>query len=424
MIEYNSTALGMYNNSSGFKQFGSLTLDNSATVLLYINIDSSRKYAGAINGGTLSSQTVPGTYDSQPFYALGAYQGGYQQWGEINEMIIVPNCTTLQRQQIEQYLLAKWIYSTGSTGSASTFYYTGGNQSYTVPAGYNALDVYMWGAGGQGAVQPPYGHKGGAGAMVQGTMKAKAGQVLTIIVGEGATNPSANAYGGGGRAYQADGVWYGSAGGGRSAIQVESGTDYVAAGAGAGGGGGAQGGAGGILTGFDGPGNDGEGKGGTQTAGGAGGNQTYPNGRPGAQKTGGNGSTNSYSGGGGGGYYGGGGGGYGGGGGGSSLIANLSLIPGTSVFGYESSNQYSPPNTSSPYYVSGVAAGGVPNNAGVGNGLVVLVPRLIPTPPLFTRPFQPVDIPSCSLWLDAADGSTISLSGTTVTQWNDKSGNG
>jgi hypothetical protein len=210
-------------------------------------------------------------------------------------------------------------------------------------------------------------------------MAVTPGQTLTIIVGEGMNTPDRRSYGGGGRAYQADGVWYGSAGGGRSAIQVVSGTDYVVAGGGAGGGGGVQGGAGGLLTGFDGPGNDGEGKGGTQTAGGAGGTMASPPGQTGSLKTGGNASTNSYSGGGGGGYYGGGGGGYGGGGGGSSYIANLALIPGTTVYGYVSSNQYDPPNTTSPYYQSGVAYGGLSwmNGGGAGNGLVVLIPTNI-----------------------------------------------
>ena len=42
--------------------------------------------------------------------------------------------------------------------------------------------------------------------------------------------------------------------------------------------------------------------------------------------------------------------------------------------------------------------------------------------PLFTRPFQPTDILGCSLWLDAADASSLTLSGSSVTQWNDKSG--
>jgi hypothetical protein len=40
------------------------------------------------------------------------------------------------------------------------------------------------------------------------------------------------------------------------------------------------------------------------------------------------------------------------------------------------------------------------------------------------RAFQPIDVPGCQLWLDAADQSSMTLSGSSVTQWNDKSGNG
>ena len=50
----------------------------------------------------------------------------------------------------------------------------------------------------------------------------------------------------------------------------------------------------------------------------------------------------------------------------------------------------------------------------------------IPTP-VYNRPFQPVDIAGCQLWLDAADTSSNSItfsSGTTVSAWLDKSGNG
>jgi len=36
--------------------------------------------------------------------------------------------------------------------------------------------------------------------------------------------------------------------------------------------------------------------------------------------------------------------------------------------------------------------------------------------------FNPRTIPGCVMWLDAADGSTITLSGSSVTVWNDKSG--
>ena len=38
--------------------------------------------------------------------------------------------------------------------------------------------------------------------------------------------------------------------------------------------------------------------------------------------------------------------------------------------------------------------------------------------------FIPTQVLGCSLWLDAADSSTVTLSGSTATQWNDKSGNG
>ena len=39
-------------------------------------------------------------------------------------------------------------------------------------------------------------------------------------------------------------------------------------------------------------------------------------------------------------------------------------------------------------------------------------------------PFDPTQISGCQLWLDAADSSSLVLSGSNVTQWNDKSGNG
>ena len=38
--------------------------------------------------------------------------------------------------------------------------------------------------------------------------------------------------------------------------------------------------------------------------------------------------------------------------------------------------------------------------------------------------FVPTSISGCSLWLDGADSNTVLLSGGTVSQWNDKSGNG
>ena len=44
--------------------------------------------------------------------------------------------------------------------------------------------------------------------------------------------------------------------------------------------------------------------------------------------------------------------------------------------------------------------------------------------PVFQRTFQPVDIDGCVLWLDAADRQSLTLSGTDVTAWKDKSGSG
>jgi hypothetical protein len=42
----------------------------------------------------------------------------------------------------------------------------------------------------------------------------------------------------------------------------------------------------------------------------------------------------------------------------------------------------------------------------------------------YTRAFNPLDIGGCSLWLDGADGGSMTFSGSNITQWNDKSGNG
>jgi len=42
----------------------------------------------------------------------------------------------------------------------------------------------------------------------------------------------------------------------------------------------------------------------------------------------------------------------------------------------------------------------------------------------FSRRFNPIDISGCAMWFDATDPSTITLSSGSLTQWNDKSGNG
>ena len=62
-------------------------------------------------------------------------------------------------------------------------------------------------------------------------------------------------------------------------------------------------------------------------------------------------------------------------------------------------------------------------------GLTSLYPSIPSTHPFSSvrphlRGFQPTDVPGCQLWLDGADQTSMTLSGSSVTQWNDKSGNG
>jgi hypothetical protein len=60
-------------------------------------------------------------------------------------------------------------------------------------------------------------------------------------------------------------------------------------------------------------------------------------------------------------------------------------------------------------------------------GLVGNLPTAHPyrTAPIFTRPFNPLDIAGCALWLDAADYRTFTFSsGSNVSEWRDKSGLG
>jgi hypothetical protein len=52
------------------------------------------------------------------------------------------------------------------------------------------------------------------------------------------------------------------------------------------------------------------------------------------------------------------------------------------------------------------------------------VKRNIATMTPFFTGFSPRQIPGCALWFDGTDSSTITLSSGSLTQWNDKSGNG
>jgi hypothetical protein len=108
IINNGGTQLGTYhNNTGGFKQFGSLTLDGSTRVVLEVQISSTNTYTASLNGGAFTAATTAGTADN--LYALGNYQLGTQQWGEINELVIYNGAVSASdRATIISYLKQKW----------------------------------------------------------------------------------------------------------------------------------------------------------------------------------------------------------------------------------------------------------------------------------------------------------------------------
>ena len=221
---------------------------------------------------------------------------------------------------------------TSAFASSTTFSYTGSSQTYTVPAGMNALQVSATGAAGGAGY-----YAGGVGSSVASTIPVTPGQTLFVYVGgNGAGGASAaGGFNGGG---SASGYGGGASGGGASDIRTSQNdltTRIIVAGGAGGGGSGyntsAVGGNAGYPTAAAGSGNNSYGTGGGgggQWVGGAGG---YSNvggrGANGAFGQGGRAGLYFYppyygGGGGGGGYYGGGGGGsFAAGGGGSDYVA-------------------------------------------------------------------------------------------------------
>jgi uncharacterized repeat protein (TIGR02543 family) len=309
-------------------------------------------YVSTVNGGTIpttTSITRPGfvftgwnlaANGSGTPYALGgaitvsANTTLYAQWSRITS----PSCAAgVGKGGIQSGTVASTKAGNGCVGisyfasgvnTTVTFNYTGADQSWTVPSGVTAATFYLFGAGGGGNNRT----SGGNGGYATGGYSVTAGQVYTIIVGEGGGGLASAVvagltgkytkltYGGGGRGGSTAGDTYigtFASGGGRSAIRAQGSSSDLATAAGGGGGGyGVCGNGGGGLI--------GEGaRGGTQTAGGA-------SASPSLSGAAGNGSaylggtSNNEGGGGGGGYYGGGDGGdNAGGGGGSSYIALL-----------------------------------------------------------------------------------------------------
>lgn len=216
--------------------------------------------------------------------------------------------------------------------------FTGGVQTFTVPACTDSLIVTVCGAQGGGPT-------GGQGACIDVTIPVQQGDQIDIFVGgQGTCGNNSGGWNGGGTGHastQVNASWNACGGGGASEVHV-NGVPVAIAGAGGGTGGGStsvntnSGGAGGCANGVNGGNTFGQGgQGASQTAGGNGGTPwagTPPGGSNGSLGQGGQGGIwqTASGGGGGGGFYGGGGGGNdgcctggnggGGGGGGSSLV--------------------------------------------------------------------------------------------------------
>ena len=271
--------------------------------------------------------------------------------------------------------------ATSCVAGSQVFNYTGGNQSFTMPAHCTSLTAKLWGAGGgAGRASANYDSTftvGGVGGFTTAAFTVAPGTTFTVMVGQpgyrSAGAATAPTYGGGGGTQA---VFGGGVGGGRSALRAACG-DIVTAGGGGGGSNSisncnAAGSAGGGLAGGSctcSPAPAQGGGGGTQTAGGAA--SPYNGATAGSAYQGGLGSdTGSLSNpgghatsGGGGGYFGGGGGNIGPGGGGSGYLGGCGgVVPtsGSTTLGG---------GTSDPAYQSGA---GVAGNPVGGPGLVVL----------------------------------------------------
>jgi len=283
-----------------------------------------------------------------------------------------------------------------------TFSYTGGSQTFSVPAGVT-VTAKLWGAGGDMSYTGNFGTSfGGAGGYTTGEITGSG--TLYIYVGRGGFNGGNGGGGGGSTSIMSAGsLSQGNAllvAGGGGASHGDVGAEHAGAGGGTSGQGGLDEGGDSRSTAPSRSGGNGTGGGGgTQSAGGQNGNNTAgtPNAVTGGAFSGGRGTGNtpngagwpdggngasgggSNGGGGGGGYWGGGGGGggspnNGAGGGGSGYVHSGSR----GGFTISNGNTYTGNNNSLPsqgssdsdYPGSPIAIGG--NNSSGGNGYCVI----------------------------------------------------
>jgi hypothetical protein len=253
---------------------------------------------------------------------------------------------------------ATWSVATYAQKTSYTC--TGGNQTFTVPAGVTSIYVKTWGAGG-GAFSNGNAGLGGGGGSAWGFLPVTPGQLYTIVAGcPGQPSSGGDTYGGGG-----GGSPSGGSGGGRSALQ--NGGDLITAGGGGGGAdGNASGGAGGGNGQTGSPSNvpcGGEVIGQGASTGGPG----SGNGGGGQYQGGQSSTANCAGGGGGGGYWGGGAGNGNGSGGGGSGHLDASVSNG----GQQTGSYSTPANTGDPDW-GGVGYGAGSVNQGGTTGKVVV----------------------------------------------------
>jgi hypothetical protein len=138
-------------------------------------------------------------------------------------------------------------YASNGTQAFKTFNYTGDTQTWTIPSGVTSVTFYLIGAGGGGSLST--GASGGGAGFAKGTLGVNAGDIFSIIVGEGGggVTPTLSGrcymttrtFGGGGRGGSCHGggtpKWQ-AAGGGRSAVRLQGGANDLITAAGGGGG--------------------------------------------------------------------------------------------------------------------------------------------------------------------------------------------
>lgn len=321
-------------------------------------------------------------------------------------------------------------------------------QSFVVPAGVTSISIVLWGPGGGSGNYNSSGG-GGAGGFASGILSVTPGETLYLVVGSGGKPPAGSSGNGGlggwpGGGYGTRGDASGGGGGGYTGIFTGSTPSQANALIIAGGGGGSAGygnyttGGGGGLVG--GSANGFGGKGGTQIAGGLNGLGTSsPSYTAGSALAGGVGFTDrttsqSVDGGGGGSGYFGGGSGIGDGtaaGGGSGYlhptrITNGILTAGNNAAAGNTANP--PPNTTNPFYVSGVGAGAQPSVGTGGDGYLVLFfgsgQNYFDINGLTFNNEASITTPTNSLVLNTVNAGSITLnssSGTTLLQSSSES---